>query len=216
MRLGLEDIGFSYDRGLPTETALFESLSLEVSAGEFLSVVGRTGSGKTTLGLIMAGLLQPDSGTVRRECKAGPLRVSMVFQLPESQFFHDDVFGEVAFGPRRAGVVGPKLERAVSSSLLRAGLEPREFMRRSTDTLSEGEKRKVAIASALSCRPDVVVLDEPSISLDWEAAAQLFSALAKLRDAGTSVVVMSHDVENACLYSDRVAVLVGGMMVAQG
>jgi energy-coupling factor transport system ATP-binding protein len=221
VELVLEDVGYSYDRGLPTEKAVLRSLSLRVRAGEFTSVVGRTGSGKTTLGLIMAGLLAPQSGEVGlrpagERGDAGRLDVVMVFQVPESQFFEEDVFSEVAYGPSRLGLKGRELELRVNSSLERLGLNPAQVSRRSPVRLSEGEKRNVAIASALSCEPRFLILDEPGISLDWQASARLFSVLRRLADSGVSAVVLTHEVDKAVRHSDRVAVLSAGRLSASG
>ncbi len=239
MELVLTNVGFSYDRGLPTEKAVLRSLSLRVRGGEFTSVVGRTGSGKTTLGLIMAGLVKPQSGEVglrrvqQKPCAgpgagpepdrvaessggAGRLDVVMVFQVPESQFFEEDVFSEVAFGPSRLGLKGGDLEARVRSSLERLGLDPARISRRSPVRLSEAEKRNVAIASALSCEPRFLILDEPTISLDWAASARLFRLLRRLVESGVSVVVLTHEVDKAVVHSDAVAVLSAGRLSAAG
>jgi len=220
MELVLNDVGYSYDRGTPTEKAVLRSVSLRVRGGEFTSVVGRTGSGKTTLGLIMAGLLKPQSGQVglrpAEPGGAGRLDVVMVFQVPESQFFEEDVFSEVAFGPSRLGLKGGQLEARVHSALERLGLDPARVSRRSPVRLSEGEKRNVAIASALSCEPRFLILDEPTISLDWQASARLFSVLRRLADSGVSVVVLTHEVDKAVGHSDLVAVLSAGRLSASG
>jgi energy-coupling factor transport system ATP-binding protein len=223
----LSDVGYCYDRGLPTEKAVLRSVSLSVRSGRFLSIAGRTGSGKTTLGLIMAGLLKPQSGRVSllpspggpdRPGRSDPgrLDVVMVFQVPESQFFEEDVFSEVAFGPSRLGLRGKELEARVSSSLERLGLDPGRVSRRSPIRLSEGEKRNVAVASALACRPRFLILDEPTISLDWRASGRLYSLLRGLADSGVSVIVLTHGVEAAVRHSDVVAVLSGGELSAPG
>jgi len=228
--LVLRGVGFSYDRGLPTEKAVLRSVSLRVRAGELVSVLGRTGSGKTTLGLIMAGLVRPQSGRVSvvgeaadpaggqssRPEAAGRLDVVMVFQVPESQFFEEDVFSEVAFGPSRLGLRGGELEARVRSSLERLGLDPVRVSGRSPVRLSEGEKRNVAIASALACEPRFLILDEPTISLDWQASARLFAVLRRLAGSGVSVVVLTHEVDGAVRHSDRVAVLAAGTLSVPG
>jgi energy-coupling factor transport system ATP-binding protein len=233
MELVLKNVGFSYDCGLPTEKKVLESVSLRVGQGELVSVLGRTGSGKTTLGLLMAGLLKPQRGEVtlngpepgppvRTEplggdsSLAGRPRAVMVFQVPESQFFEETVFDEVAFGPSRSGLAGSQLCDRVFSSLERLGLDALEIAHRSPTRLCEGEKRKVAIASALSCRPLFLVLDEPTVSLDWEATAHLFTVLKGFKETGVSVIVMTHEVESALAYSDRVEVLAFGRVRASG
>jgi energy-coupling factor transport system ATP-binding protein len=230
MELVLYEVVFSYDRGLPTESKVLDSFSLTVRSGELLSVVGRTGSGKTTLGLIMAGLLKPVAGEVAFRNSSAPssprdirspaarerVDVVMVFQFPESQFFEDDVFSEIAFGPSRLGVRGAELSGRVASAMRAVGLDADSFSRRRTSELSEGEKRRVAIASALSCEPYFLILDEPTISLDWEASASVLENLRELTRTGASVVVMTHEVESAAAFSDRVAVLEGGRVAAAG
>ncbi len=243
--LSIEGVGFCYDRGFPTEKVVLDSVSLCVRSGELVSIAGRTGSGKTTLGLIMAELLKPHSGRVRLlaagEMRARPgsdaaagesgrrsgpsaagrsaqgrLDVVMVFQVPESQFFEEDVFSEVAFGPSRLGLKGGELDSRVRSSLERVGLDPSRVLERSPVRLSEGEKRSVAIASALACEPGFLVLDEPGISLDWRASARIFSLLRGLADSGVCVVVLTHEVDRAVRHSDSVAVLSAGRIAATG
>ena len=244
MELLLDSIQFSYDRGLPTERIVLDSISLRVREGELLSIVGRTGSGKTTLGLIMAGLLDPTKGRVAlehspansitpagtliggagtprsRQPSSGPpakrepegADVVMVFQFPESQFFEESVFREVAFGPSRQGLGGEAVRQRVVSAMQKMRLDFHALSNRSTLTLSAGEKRRVAIASALSCGPRFLILDEPTVSLDWEASTHVFEILKGLRRDGVSVIVMTHEMEDALAYSDRIAVLAEGKL----
>lgn len=250
MELLLDSIQFSYDRGLPTERRVLDSISVRVRKGELLSIVGRTGSGKTTLGLIMAGLLDPTRGRVTLEDSsvssittvktsvgdAGDARprrpvstphatppairkpegadVVMVFQFPESQFFEESVFGEVAFGPSRQGLGDEAVRQRIVSAMQKMRLDFDALSDRSALTLSAGEKRRVAIASALSCDPRFLILDEPTVSLDWEASAHVFEILKELRSDGVSVIVMTHEMEDALAYSDRIAVLAEGKLEA--
>jgi len=230
MELMLKEVQFCYDRGLPTETRVIDCLSLTVRSGELVSIVGRTGSGKTTLGLIMAGLLEPTVGEIAlrdsdESLRAGEIQSSaarkrvdvvMVFQFPESQFFEEDVFSEIAFGPSRLGVSGDELSSRVTSAMRKVNLDVQTLSCRRTSELSEGEKRRVAIASALSCEPHFLILDEPTISLDWEASANILHFLTELKRTGASVVVMTHEVESASLVSDSVVVLAGGRVAASG
>jgi energy-coupling factor transport system ATP-binding protein len=223
MELVLESIRFSYDRGLSTEKVVLDSLSLKVREGELLFIVGRTGSGKTTLGLIMAGLLDPTGGRVKLEDTSQPappanlgvkgVDVAMVFQFPESQFFEENVLGEVAFGPSRLGLGGDDVRQRVIAAMQKMKLDFRALSNRSPLNLSEGEKRKVAIASALACGPRFLILDEPTVSLDWEASVHVFEVLNGLRQNGVSVIVMTHEVEDALAHSDRTAVLADGKLV---
>jgi energy-coupling factor transport system ATP-binding protein len=216
--LVLENIHFSYDKGLPTERIVLDSLSLKVRGGELLSIVGRTGSGKTTLGLIMAELLAPTRGRVVPPVNRGAkgADVVMVFQFPESQFFEEDVFSEVAFGPSRLGLRREEIRQSVTSAMEKMKLDSHALSSRSTLSLSEGEKRKVAIASGLACGPRFLILDEPTVSLDWEASVHIFEVLNELKQNGVSVIVMTHEVEDALAYSDRIAVLAEGGLSASG
>jgi energy-coupling factor transport system ATP-binding protein len=230
MELVMEDVGFCYDRGLPTETRVFDSVSLTARSGELLSVVGRTGCGKTTLALLMAGLLKPTAGRVtlrdsrdiprpgspRPVDRAVRTDVVMVFQFPESQFFEMNVFSEIAFGPSRLGLKDEELSLRVESAMRRVNLEPDVHSDRHTSELSEGEKRRVAIASALSCAPHFLILDEPSISLDWEASGNILRILRELALSGTSVIIATHEVESAAALSDEVVVLAERGIAASG
>ncbi|MCX5800273.1 MAG: ATP-binding cassette domain-containing protein [Candidatus Eisenbacteria bacterium] len=257
MKLVMDNVQFSYDRGSPAERIVLDSVSLEVRERELLSIVGRTGSGKTTLGLVMAGLLSPARGrmtiedasvggsTVAREgitddasiaipattggrntrtprrkptAKRGAegVDVVMVFQFPESQFFEESVLGELAFGPSRLGLTGEAIQRRAVSAMQKVRLDFHALSTRSPLSLSDGEKRKVAIASALTCGPRFLILDEPTVSLDWEAAVHTFEVLRELTQSGVSVIVMTHEVEDVLAYSDRIAVLTEGRLVALG
>jgi len=214
MGLVLENVRFKYGQG----KCVLDSVSFEAQEGELVSVVGRTGSGKTTLGLVMAGLFAPTEGRVAIKERSAPagLDVVMVFQFPESQFFEETVFLEVAYGPICLGLGAREVRERVEASLQKLGLDAKDFSERSPLTLSEGERRRVAIASALSCEPRFLILDEPTVSLDWEAAAHIFDVLRELKSGGVSVVVMTHDVEDTVFHSDRVAVLEGGKILDLG
>ena len=188
--------------------------------GETLCVGGPNGSGKSTLAQICAGLLVQTSGVlsygdVRIEGR-GALRelrsrVGLLFQSPEDQLFADTVGKDIAFGPRNHGVRGEPLKERVSEAASLVGLPLDELYARSPFSLSEGEKRRVALAGVLAMNPDVLVLDEPFIGLDYEGRERLKAALGLFRGGrGTSIIIVTHELSDAWAMADRFALLAGG------
>jgi energy-coupling factor transport system ATP-binding protein len=208
-----------YHKGTPLETTALADVSLEVGRGEWVSVVGHTGSGKSTLAQHMNAILLPTSGNVvvdgigvhegRSQLRKIRRKVGLVFQYPEQQIFEETVFDEIAFGPRNWGVPKNEISERVSEALSLTGLAE-SFRTLSPFNLSGGEKRRVAIASVLAVRPDYLVLDEPTAGLDASGKRDLCLLLARLKEKGTGIVHVTHDLELAVEVSDRILVLTGG------
>jgi energy-coupling factor transport system ATP-binding protein len=213
VRLELREVGHVYAAGTPLAVEALREVNLSVEPGEVLGVVGGTGSGKSTLARHMNLLLEPTRGEVlvdgvdARELRRSELRrrVGLVFQFPEAALFAPTVREDVAFAPRQLGLDAPEVRRRVDEALglLGAG----HLAERSPFRLSGGERRRVAIAGILAMRPETLVLDEPTAGLDPATRGELLEVLKRLRAGGTSVVLVSHDLDEVAEVADRVCAL---------
>ncbi|MBQ7214570.1 MAG: ABC transporter ATP-binding protein [Synergistaceae bacterium] len=201
------------------------NVDTDILSGEWLSIIGRTGSGKSTLVQHLNGLYKIQEGQIFFEGsplaqKGEPLyrlrqKVGLVFQHPEDQLFSPTVREELAFAPKNAGFRSKALDDAVMYGLECAGL-PREFLDRNPIALSGGERRLVAIASVLSAMPECVVLDEPLAGLDASYQRQILGMLGRLRDEGKTIITVTHDLNMALNFSDRILILRDGEFVREG
>ena len=222
MRVELENVRYVYAPGTPFEVEALRGVSLAIEPDEVLGIVGGTGSGKSTLAQHMNLLLEPTSGRVLVDCvdartlKKGELRrrVGLVFQFPEAALFAPTVGEDVAFAPSRLGMDESEVRRRVRETLELLGAGHLE--ERSPFALSGGEQRRVAIAGVLAMAPEVLVLDEPTAGLDPATREDLLGVVRALREGGTSVVLISHDLDEVAEVADRVCVLEGGRVSAVG
>ncbi|ELZ73917.1 putative cobalt ABC transporter ATP-binding protein [Haloferax prahovense DSM 18310] len=196
-------------------TIAVDGVDLAIDDGECVIVAGANGSGKTTLVRHFNGLLDPDEGAVSVNGRsisdhlvAARTAVAMVFQHPEDQLVAATVGADVAFGPENLGLDRDEIDRRVRESLAAVNLDGREDER--VDALSGGEVERLAIAGALAMRPDHLVLDEPFTGLDEPARRSVLARLRDLRAAGTSLVVVTHDLRDVAELADRVVVLADG------
>ncbi len=220
MRLELREVRHVYAPGTPFEVEALRGVSLTIEPGEVLGIVGATGSGKSTLAQHMNLLLTPTSGEVVADgadaatLKRSELRrrVALVFQFPEQALFAPTVEEDVAFAPRRLklGEVRDRVRKAL------ALLGATHLAGRSPFALSGGEKRRVAIAGSLAMEPEILVLDEPTAGLDPASRQDLLGLVRDLRDSGTSVVLISHDLDEVAEVADRVCVMHDGRARAVG
>lgn len=222
LRLTLEDVSYSYPLPGREESPAIAGVTMDVEPGEVLCVAGANGSGKSTLAQVCAGLLAPSGGRLlygdrhidgRAALRELRQKVGLVFQSPEDQLFADTVEKDISFGPRNHGVRGQELEARVreAASLVRLPIE--ELGKRSPFSLSEGEKRRVALAGVLALAPEVLVLDEPFIGLDFDGREHLRAALEQYREAReTSVIIVTHDLVNSWRLADRFALLSSGRL----
>ena len=202
------------------ETAL-DGVSTRIDDGEFVVLAGPNGSGKTTLIRHFNGLLEPDSGTVEvdetdvfADLVAARTKVGMVFQTPRDCFVAATVAADVAFGPENLGLPRADIDERVEKAL--AAVELEGYGKRRIDHLSGGERARVAIAGALAMEPSHLVLDEPFTGLDRPARESVLDRLEALHDAGTSVVVVTHDLRDVAALADRVAVMSAGQVIRTG
>ncbi|MDD6699999.1 energy-coupling factor transporter ATPase [Mogibacterium kristiansenii] len=227
MSITVENLTYTYSKGLPNETRALEDVSFQLEPGEFAAVIGHTGSGKSTLMQQLNGLLRPDSGkiTVGEVCITDPStkmtevrrKVGLVFQYPEYQLFEETVAKDVAFGPKQVGMTGEKLDRVVEESIRLTGLDYEEVKERSPFELSGGQKRRVAIAGVLAMKPEILILDEPTAGLDPSAHRDVLELIRRIhRKERMTILLVSHNMGDVAELADRVLVMNRGKLVMNG
>lgn len=227
MSITVENLTYTYSKGLPNETRALEDVSFQLEPGEFAAVIGHTGSGKSTLMQQLNGLLRPDSGkiTVGEVCITDPStkmtevrrKVGLVFQYPEYQLFEETVVKDVAFGPKQVGMTGEELDRVVEESIRLTGLDYEEVKERSPFELSGGQKRRVAIAGVLAMKPEILILDEPTAGLDPSAHRDVLELIRRIhRQERMTILLVSHNMGDIAELADRVLVMNRGRLVMNG
>lgn len=223
MAIILDHVGYVYEKGTAMETCALKDISLVIPDGQFIGLIGHTGSGKSTLVQLLNGLAQPVSGTIyyngedinepgynKKKLRS---HVGLVFQYPEHQLFEADVFSDVCFGPRNMGLDRKESELRAYTALKQVGLED-EYFYQSPFDLSGGQKRRVAIAGVLAMRPEVLILDEPTAGLDPRGRNEILDLIASLREAtGMTVILVSHSMEDVAKYVERIIVMNGGSVM---
>ena len=206
-----------YGAGMPDATVALEDVSFSVEAGDFVGIIGSTGSGKSTLISHFNGLLKPTSGKILvdgEDIWADPSQirkfrflVGMVMQYPEYQLFEETVYKDIAFGPKNMGLSEQEIDRRVHRAAEFCGL-PADYLNQSPFELSGGQKRRVAIAGVLAMEPRILVLDEPAAGLDPEGRDTILSQIRQYhQDTGTTVLLVSHSMEDIARYANRVLVM---------
>ena len=218
--LQLENVSYAY----PDGPLAVDKLSVSIHKGERVAVLGRNGAGKSTFFLLCNGILEPDQGKLycggksvsrkKKDLLELHRRVGIVFQEAENQILAVTVEGEVSFGPMNLGLPVDAVQRRTEAALEAMGLE--EYAERSPQYLSGGEKKRVTIADILAMSPDVILLDEPTASLDPENAARLEEILDELTRAEIALAVSTHDVDFAARFAERGLVFAGGRLVSDG
>lgn len=227
MSITVENLTYTYSKGMPNETRALEDVSFRLEPGEFAAIIGHTGSGKSTLVQQLNGLLRPDSGkiTVGEVCITDPStkmtevrrKVGLVFQYPEYQLFEETVAKDVAFGPKQVGITGEELERMVADSIRLTGLDYEEVKERSPFELSGGQKRRVAIAGVLAMKPEILILDEPTAGLDPSAHRDVLDLIRRIhRQEDMTILLVSHNMGDIAELADRVLVMNRGRLVMNG
>jgi energy-coupling factor transport system ATP-binding protein len=221
-RLTLDEVSYSYPLPGREDAPAVTGVSFSVEPGEIFCIAGANGSGKSTLAQICAGLLAPGSGSVvygdgvvggRTGLREFRRRVGLVFQSPEDQLFADTVSKDIAFGPRNHGLRGEELAAAVSRAADLVGLPLEQLGDRSPFSLSEGEKRRVALAGVLALNPDILLLDEPFIGLDYDGRERLKNALATYREErDASMIIVTHELSDVWPLASRFALLAEGRL----
>ena len=221
MPVAFEQVSFSYDG----ERDALEDIDLVVDDGEFLGVIGHTGSGKSTLVQLMNALLVPTAGRVlvdgmdtreRKLRRKVRTTVGLAFQYPETQLFANTVAEDVAFGPRNLDLPDDEVDRRVREALERVGMDYAEVAQRSPFDLSGGQQRRVALAGILAMEPRVLVLDEPAAGMDPATVSEIRAYLRELNDQGLTIVLVSHSMDDVAELCSRIIVLDHGTLHMQG
>ncbi|MCI9335546.1 MAG: energy-coupling factor transporter ATPase [Lachnospiraceae bacterium] len=223
MSIILDHVNYIYEAGTAMEFAALKDINLVINEGEFIGLIGHTGSGKSTLVQHLNGLLAPTGGNIyyngagihdstfnKKELRS---KVGLVFQYPEHQLFEIDVFSDVCFGPKNLGLDRKEVELRAYAALKQVGLED-EYFYQSPFDLSGGQKRRVAIAGVLAMKPEVLILDEPTAGLDPKGRDEILDQIAKLRqEMGITVILVSHSMEDVAKYVSRIVVMNRGQIM---
>ena len=220
MSLILDKINYYYGKGTAFESAALKNISLAIPDGEFIGLIGHTGSGKSTLIQHMNGLIKADSGNIyyngrdiyEKDFKMTELRrkVGLVFQYPEHQLFESTVIKDVLFGPTNIGLDKLQAEVAAYGALRSVGFSD-DLIDASPFELSGGQKRRVAIAGVLAMDPEILILDEPTAGLDPAGRTEILSLLKKIhKEKGITVILVSHSMEDVAEYAERLIVIDDG------
>ncbi len=230
MPIIFDNVSHVFSKKTPFEFEALKDVSLNIEKGSIVAIVGRTGSGKSTLIQHINALLRPTSGTVtvddfvngpKNKLKGKPLKalrskIGMVFQFPEYQLFEETVEKDVCFAPKNFGVSKEESMKRAHEALTMVGLDE-SFYSRSPFELSGGEKRKVAIAGILAAKPDVLVLDEPTAGLDPAASIDTMDLFTKIHnEEGMDLILVTHDMNLVARYADRVIVVADGSIAFDG
>lgn len=223
-----ENLEYLYSVGTPFQTAAIKNVNFSVDKGELIGIIGHTGSGKSTLIQHMNGLLQPHSGSVylnskdiwskenKKNIRQVRFSVGLCFQYPEYQIFEEDVFKEIAYGPKQMGLSENEIKERVYESLNFVGLDE-NILDKSPFDLSGGQKRRVAIASIIAMKPQILILDEPCAGLDPRGRETILSMIKEYQSStGNTVVIVSHSMEDVAKLCSRVLVMNNGEVAMSG
>ena len=226
MSIELKNVTYTYSPGTSYEIHALKDINLNIPDGQFIGVIGHTGSGKSTLIQHLNALIRPTSGTVsyngedvwaenynRRALRS---EVGLVFQYPEHQLFESDVLSDVCFGPMNQGKSREEAEEEAKKALLQVGFKEKNFKKSPFD-LSGGQKKRVAIAGVLAMNPKILILDEPTAGLDPKGRDEILDQIAELHKVrGITIILVSHSMEDVADYAQRVIVMNGGQVMYEG
>ncbi len=226
MSIALEHVSYVYSPGTAYEKHALKDVSFEIPQGQFVGIIGHTGSGKSTLIQHLNGLVRATSGKVLYEGKniydegynmrALRSQVGLVFQYPEYQLFEVDVLSDVCFGPKNQGLSPEECEKNAREALELVGF-PEKYYKQSPFELSGGQKRRVAIAGVLAMKPKVLILDEPTAGLDPKGRDEILDQVEKLhKETGMTVILVSHSMEDIARYVERIIVMNHGEKMLDG
>lgn len=223
-----EKLNYLYSVGTPFETAAVKNVDFSADEGEMIGIIGHTGSGKSTLIQHMNGLLEPHSGCVilngndiwskenRKKIRNVRFTVGLCFQYPEYQIFEENIFKEIAFGPKQMGLSNEEIALRVRESMEFVGLKG-DMVDKSPFDLSGGQKRRVAIASVIAMKPQVLILDEPCAGLDPKGRDSILDMIKEYqRSTGSTVIIVSHSMEDVARLCTKVYVMNGGKVAMSG
>ena len=224
--LEIKNLSHIYSAGTPFEHAALDNVSFSVEKGEFIGIIGHTGSGKSTLIQHLNGLLKPTSGQIlldgidiwsnKKYTREARFRVGLVFQYPEYQLFEETVYKDIAFGPKNMGLKAAEVDRRVREAAGFVGLTE-EQLQASPFELSGGQKRRVAIAGVIAMEPEILILDEPTAGLDPAGREEILSNIRAYRESKNAAILMvSHSMSDVARITDRLLVMNGSHLAMDG
>lgn len=227
MQIEVKNLTHIYSEGMPYETVALTDISFEMEKGQFIGIIGHTGSGKSTLIQHLNGLIKPKSGSILidgvdiagKDVKMRDIRrqIGLVFQYPEYQLFEETVHKDVAFGPLNLGLTQEEADERVIEAIGLVGLNYEEIGSRSPFELSGGQKRRVAIAGVIAMKPQILILDEPTAGLDPKAHADILLMIERIHEVQkNSIILVSHNMGDIARLSDRVFVMDRGKLAITG
>ncbi|NLJ77934.1 MAG: energy-coupling factor transporter ATPase, partial [Tissierellia bacterium] len=227
MTIVLDNISYIYNPNTPFEKKALDNVNLNIEGGDFIGLIGHTGSGKSTLVQHLNGLMKPTSGKISIDgidigSKDADLRqirqkVGLVFQYPEHQLFEETVYRDIAFGPENLELDEEEVDRRVRKAMDLVGLDFESLKDRSPFELSGGQKRRVAIAGVLAMRPEVLILDEPTAGLDPRGRDEILNSIQSLyREEGIIIILVSHSMEDIARMVNRIIVMHRGRIAMEG
>lgn len=227
MSIIFDNVTYTYMPNTPYQRTAIQDINLTINKGEFVGIIGHTGSGKSTLVQHMNGLIAPTSGRVtidgvdlkakNQAARDARRRVGMVFQYPEHQLFEETIYQDIAFGPKNLGVPAEQMESRIRRAMDFVGLDYETYKDRSPFNLSGGQMRRVAIAGVIALEPDYLALDEPAAGLDPSGRDDIFGQIVKLhQQTGITVILVSHNMEDVARFASRVLVMNGGQISLDG
>ena len=225
--LEVKNLSHIYSEGTPFEKVAIDNINLKIEKGEFIGLVGHTGSGKSTFIQHLNGLLKPSSGEVYVQGKSifgarinlveVRQKVGLVFQYPEHQLFEETVEKDIAFGPMNLGLTNDEIEVRVKEAMKSVGLSYEEYKDSSPFELSGGQKRRVAIAGVLAMEPEILILDEPTAGLDPMGSREILDEIVNIyKEREITIVLVSHNMEDVAKYTSRMVVMSAGKVVMDG
>lgn len=227
MSIIVNNLVYLYNEGMPYETRALDNISFSIEQGDFVGIIGHTGSGKSTLIQHLNGLLKCKSGEIiingiditKKEIKKTKIRqkVGLVFQYPEYQIFEETVYKDVAFGPINLGLEEQEVQTRVKEAIELVGLNYGDIKERSPFELSGGQKRRVAIAGVIAMKPEVLILDEPTAGLDPKGREEILGQIQKLhKDNNITIILVSHNMGDVARLANNVIVMNKGKIVLKG
>ena len=227
MSIQVQHLTHIYSEGLPQQSVALEDVTFSAEDGQFVGIIGHTGSGKSTLVQHLNGILKPKSGqilvsgtditaegVVLRDIRK---KIGLVFQYPEYQLFEETVEKDVAFGPGNLGLGEDEIRRRVKEAIELVGLDYEEIRKRSPFDLSGGQKRRVAIAGVIAMKPEVLILDEPTAGLDPKAHRDVLQMIEKVHShEGNIIFLISHNMDDIARMADKILVMDNGRLAMQG
>lgn len=224
MSIKVQNVSYIYGKGTPFEKKAVDDISFDIADGDFIGLIGHTGSGKSTLIQMLNGLIKPDTGKIyindiditdgNTDLKAIRSKIGLVFQYPEYQLFEDTVYKDIAYGPQNFGKTEEEIKKIIPELIELVGLDI-SILDKSPFELSGGQKRRVAIAGVLALMPDILILDEPTAGLDPAGRNDILSCIKKLHDEkNMTVILVSHSMEDIANTVDKIMIVSDSRLVS--